>query len=100
MTVDNRKILYAEFTALPGRQEEVAQLISGFAQTVREEPGNLVFAVSQKTDSPADFFVYEEYENEAAFHAHISAEYGERFNAALGPLVSGGGSTLTFLNPV
>ncbi|HEY5223386.1 MAG TPA: putative quinol monooxygenase [Microbacteriaceae bacterium] len=92
------RILYAEFTALPGREPRVAELITQLGTRVRAEPGNIVFAVHRKTARPAEFFVYEEYEDEAAFQAHITADYGARFNAELCPLVAGGGSLVTWLD--
>ena len=45
---DPRRVLYAEFTALPGHEDEVAELVRGLSALVRQEPGNLVFAASQK----------------------------------------------------
>jgi quinol monooxygenase YgiN len=97
---DPRRILYAEFTALPGRESEVTELVRDLAELVREEPGNLVFSAAQKRDSPAQFFVYEEYTDAAAFATHLGADYGAAFNAKLGGLVVGGGSQLTFLTPL
>ena len=39
---DTRKILYAIFTAKPGNEKEVADLIADLQTKVRQEPGNLV----------------------------------------------------------
>jgi quinol monooxygenase YgiN len=97
---DPRRILYAEFTAKPGSEATVAELVRGLTKLVRQEPGNLAFAASQKRDSPAEFFVYEEYVDAAAFTAHIGADYGAEFNAKLADLVVGGRSELTFLTPL
>jgi quinol monooxygenase YgiN len=93
-------ILYAEFTALPGAAEEVAGRLAAYAISVQAEPGNLVFAARQKVDDPHQFFVYEEYRDDAGFQAHLAAEENATFNAALTPLVAGGGSSLTFLREV
>lgn len=97
---DSRKVLYAEFTAASGNEERVAQLVHDYAERVRTEAGNLVFAPHRKREEPASFFVYEEYVDSAAFEAHIATEYGESFNAALAPLIVGAGSDLTFLLPL
>jgi quinol monooxygenase YgiN len=96
----SREVLFAEFTAASGNEERVAQLVREYAERVQTEPGNLVFAPHRKRDAPASFFVYEEYVDSAAFEAHITAEYGESFNAALAPLIVGDGSDLTFLLPL
>jgi quinol monooxygenase YgiN len=90
-------ILYAEFTAKPNSEAEVARLISGLAGKVRQEPGNTEFTVYRERDNPRKFFVFEEYLDEASFNAHISAEYGVVFNQQLSSLIEGGASQLTFL---
>jgi len=89
--------LFATFTALEGREEEVALLLAGLTVDVRAEPGNVLFEPTTVKDRPRDFFVYEVYRDDAAFEAHISAPYGEIFNVALTDLVVGGGSSLTWL---
>ena len=93
-------ILHATFTALPGNEEEVARLIAEFGDVVRREPGNVVFDVTRERDRPERFFVYEEYVDEAAFQAHLSAPAGTPFNAALTPLIVEPSSQLTFLRRI
>jgi quinol monooxygenase YgiN len=90
-------ILYAEFTAKPSSDADVARLISGLAGKVRQEPGNTEFTVYRERDNPRKFFVFEEYLDEASFNAHIAAEYGVVFNQQLSSLIEEGASELTFL---
>jgi quinol monooxygenase YgiN len=90
-------ILYAEFTARPDRREEVERLITGLADDVHQEPGNLEFTVYQRADDPCRFFVFERYVDQSAFEAHLSAPYGAVFNTALGDLIVEDGSQLSFL---
>ena len=97
---DEPVALYAEFTALPGRGDEVATMIAGLAVDVRREPGNVTFDPHRRVSNPLEFFVYEVYRNADAFQAHITAPYGAVFNAALGDLIEGEGSVLTWLTPV
>ena len=92
-------VLYAEFTAKPGQEARVDELISGLTDNVRAEPGNQEFTVYRERDEPRRFFVFERYADEEAFQAHIGADYGAVFNAALGDLIEEGGSQLTFLVP-
>ena len=94
------KVLYAEFTALPGRGDDVAALIAGLAQDVRREAGKVTFRPTRRADRPDAFVVWEEYADDDAFHAHLSAGYSARFNAALGPLIVEDGSRLTWLDAV
>jgi quinol monooxygenase YgiN len=90
-------ILYAEFTAKPYAEAEVARLISGLAEDVRREPGNIEFTVYRERDNPRKFFVFEQYRDEASFDAHIGAEYGVIFNQRLSSLIEEGESQLTWL---
>jgi quinol monooxygenase YgiN len=90
-------ILYAEFTAKPGSETEVATLISGLAEDVRREPGNTEFTVYRERDNSRKFFVFEQYRDDASFDAHIGAEYGLIFNQRLSSLIEEDESQLTWL---
>jgi quinol monooxygenase YgiN len=92
--------LIAEFTALPGEGDSVAELLAGLATRVRAEPGNVVFDCFRRLEDPAKFVVYEIYRDKAAFGAHISADYGAVFNASLSKLIVEPHSILTFLTPL
>lgn len=94
------KVLYAEFTARPGCEETVAELLAGLADDVRREPGCIDFAPSRLSAEPARFFVYEVYRDDDAFAAHIGASYGRVFNERLTPLIVEDGSQLTWLQPL
>ncbi len=89
--------LFAEFTALPGHEEQVADLMAGLTEKVRQEPGNVQFLPFNREDFPRRWFVFEQYLDEDAFHTHITAEYGREFNAALGEHIVESGSELTWL---
>ncbi len=89
--------LFAEFTARPGNEQSVADLVAGLTAQVRAEPGNLAFEPYTLESNPRRWFVYEVYVDDAAFQAHITAPYGAVFNAALGPLIEEDGSRLTWL---
>ena len=93
------KVLYAEFTARPDTVDRVDELIRGLAQDVRQEPGNEVFSVYREEAHPLRFFVFEVYRDDAAFEAHITADYGAVFNAELVPLIEEDASQLTWLTP-
>ena len=94
------KYLYAQFQAIEGHGDAVAALVAGYGSDVSAEPGNVRFDAHRLADDPDSFFVYEVYVDEAAFQSHIATPHCAAFNAALTPLVVGGGSTLTWLEPV
>lgn len=89
--------LYAEFEALPGREEELAQLVSSLASSVRLEPGNGLFDVYVNRDAPRRYFVLESYVSAEAFEYHLRAQHSIEFAERANPLMVGGGSTLTWL---
>ncbi len=95
-----RKTLLAEFTVKPGFETRVADLVAAFGRLVRDEPGNLVFDVYTKESNPRAYWIFEVYEDEAAFQKHITAPYGRPFNAELTQMIEEDGSILTFLNPM
>lgn len=108
---DGRVELVARFTALPGREEEVARLLLALTTKVRAEPGCLAFEPSRVVAPPAGstavggpepvgagFVVVEAYRDEAAFAEHLAADHGGAFNAALRPLIVEDGSVLTFIS--
>lgn len=92
--------LYAEFIVKSGAEERVAELVLQLTTRVRQEPGNLAFVPYTHVTDPRHYFVYEVYVDEAAFQAHLAADYGLRFNAELASLVDGSGSELTWLVPL
>ncbi|MGV9346709.1 putative quinol monooxygenase [Streptomyces spiralis] len=94
------KTLFAQFTAREGAEDEVARLLRDYAARVREENGNLLFDVYTKASQPRSYWIFEVYEDEAAFQRHLKAPHGGPFNAALGPLIEEHASRLTFLDPV
>lgn len=94
------RALYAEIVALPQAEARVAELLRTLTRDVRAEPGNLEFVCYTVESDPRRFFVYEVYRDEAAFQAHLRADYGAVFNAELASLVEGGRSQLTYLLPL
>jgi quinol monooxygenase YgiN len=90
-------VLFAEFTAKPGHETEVAKLINEFAEVVRQEPGNIAFEVYVVSEAPNRFFVFEKYADVAAFERHLGAPEGRTFNDVLGPHIVEPHSQLTTL---
>ena len=94
------KTLYAEFTVKPGSEGRVAEMMRQLTAEVRREPGNQLFLPYTRETNPREYFVFEVYEDDAAFQEHISADYGARFNGELADLIEEDGSVLTWLQPV
>jgi quinol monooxygenase YgiN len=94
------KTLYAEFTVKPGSEARVAEMMRELTEQVRREPGNQLFLPYTRENNPREYFVFEVYEDDAAFQEHISADYGATFNGELAGHIEEDGSVLTWLQPV
>lgn len=94
------KALYATFTARPGREQPLAELVAKLASDVRAEDGCLLFDPFTRTENPRAYVVFEIYRDDDAFQEHLASLHTRGFNAALSDLIEGAGSTLEWLVPV
>lgn len=62
----------------PGNEGEVADLLAELTGPSRAEEGCVSYRVHQAPDDPTDFFLYEEYLDEAAYQAHQDSEHFQR----------------------
>jgi quinol monooxygenase YgiN len=92
------KQLYAEFTAKRGSQAQVAELVAGYAEQVRAEPGCLAFDPFVRTDEPLHWVVFEAYVDDAAFQDHMATDHNRRFNGEIADHIEGGASSLVLLS--
>jgi quinol monooxygenase YgiN len=93
-------VLYAEFTALPSAQGRVQDLLIALSRRVRQEPGNVDFIAHRHPTHTSDFFVYEEYVDQAAFETHVASAHCAQFNEALMSLAVDGRAKVTFLEKI
>ncbi len=94
------KSLTAEFHVRPGCEQRVRELVLELTALVRDEPGNVLFLPFVSAEDPRHYTVFEMYEDDDAFRAHLAADYGVRFNAELASLIEGDASTLHHLDAV
>ena len=92
--------LFADFTALPGAEERVTELVQAFADSVRCEAGNVAFNAYTWESNPRHFVLHEAYADDAALRTHSEAPYVAAFNAELAKRIEGDGSELTWLVPL
>ena len=71
-------VLAVEWTAKAGQGDRIAEIQKEFALLARQEPGCRQFFVSRSEDNPDRFFLYEEYDDEAAFDAHLETPHFDR----------------------
>ena len=76
-------IVSVVFEIAPDQISAFLPLMMENAQTsVRDEPGCHQFDVGQNPDQPDKIFLYEVYENQAAFQDHLHSAHFKAFDAA------------------
>src|SRR5215210_6223 len=68
-------VLAARWVAKEGEEENVRAALERLAGPTREEPGCLMWQPHRDPDEPRVFFVYEQYEDAAAFEAHGASDH-------------------------
>lgn len=72
----------------PGREQEALPLFAALTAASRAEPGCRMYLVHRSTAAPRRFFLYEQYDDQAALDAHRASEHFARYAAgALFPLL-------------
>ena len=61
--------------AKEGEEDRVGQLLEEITPLVRAEPGCLMYIAHRSAEDPRTFFIYEQYDDEAAFLAHRETEH-------------------------
>ena len=63
-------VLAVTWMSKAGQEAEVAQLFSKLTAEARKEPGCAMFQVHRHKTEPRRFFIYEQYNDDAALEAH------------------------------
>jgi quinol monooxygenase YgiN len=74
-------VLTAKWTMKEGEREQVESALRQAAAPIRAEPGCLMSQAHRDPDDPRVVFVYEQYEDRAAYELHLESEHFERFLA-------------------
>lgn len=62
-----------------------AAIAENAAASVADEPGCQQFDVAQDPNDPSSFFLYEIYDDEAAFKAHLESDHFKHFDSISAP---------------
>ena len=72
-------VVAALYRAKPGEEEKVREVLETMAPLSRQEPGCLFYQAHRSPDDPRAFFLYEQYDGEAGYQAHMASEHFERY---------------------
>lgn len=68
-------VLAVTWVAKAGREAETTALFSKLTQASRQEPGCVIYQVHRHRTEPRRFFIYEQYQDDAALEAHRNAPH-------------------------
>ena len=72
-------VLAVTWKANPGNEAEVARLFALLQAESRRDPGCRMFVVHRHLADPARFFIYEQYDDQAALDAHRASPHFQRY---------------------
>ena len=72
-------VLAVVWVAKPGHEDEVAGVFRKLEAESRREPGCLMYIVHQQMDHPERFFIYEQYKDHPAVHAHRNSAHFQEY---------------------
>jgi quinol monooxygenase YgiN len=71
-------VVAAKWRAKAGKEERLAEICEEMTEPSRSEPGNLFYQAHRSPEDPRLFYLYEQYSNEAGYHAHMDSEHFTR----------------------
>jgi quinol monooxygenase YgiN len=71
-------VVAAHWHAKDGSEDRVAEIIEELTPLSRAEPGVRYYQAQRAPDDPRHFFLYEIYDDEAAYQAHMESEHFTR----------------------
>lgn len=83
-----KKIVVARIQVQEDKVNDFLNIVPPLVKATRAESGNLVYALYQSPENPAEFLCYEEYTNEDAFKVHGSSAHFNTFAVQVKPLLA------------
>lgn len=72
-------VIAVTWVARPGQEPAVEQILRTMVSLTRAEPGCVRYDAHRSLEDPRRFFLYEEYQDEAAATAHSESEHFKHF---------------------
>ena len=85
---DRLKII-AHFDALPGKTEELKQILIDLKSAREGEAGCTFFQLGQDETTPSSFIFIEEWDSQEHFDAHLKADHLKEARAKMAGVLSG-----------
>lgn len=72
-------VVAVKWVAQEGEEDRISRILSVVAALTRAEPGCRMYVAHRSVHEPRTFFLYEQYEDEAAFQAHRATDHFKEF---------------------
>ena len=69
----------ATWLVKPGHEQDIAEILERMTPLSRTEPGCRHYQAHRSVEDSRTFFLYEVYDDEAAFEAHVSTPHFEQY---------------------
>lgn len=89
----------AKLAASPGKRDELITALQTALETARGESGTIYYILHTDASNADTLYMYELYESQDAFTAHVSTDAFKALGPTIGHLL-GGAPEMTFLGPV
>jgi quinol monooxygenase YgiN len=71
-------VVCAKWTAKEGQEGRLAEICEEMTEPSRAEPGNVYYQANRSVENPRLFFLYELYEDEGGYEAHMASDHFTR----------------------
>jgi len=68
-------VVAATYRAKAGEEERIREILEQMAPLSRAEPGMRFYQAHRSPDDPRVFFLYERYDDQAGYEAHMASEH-------------------------
>lgn len=82
-------VVHATLPILPEKRDEFLGAVGGLIEETNKEPGVRSYALYESIATPNTFLMFEEYDDEDAFNAHLGSPHFQAAGAGLAGWLSG-----------
>ena len=84
----SRPAFITKIVAKPGKREELKKLNESVCVESKQEPGTLVYVMSQSSENPDEFWYFDCYADQQAFELHCASAPFKHMSASLADIVA------------
>lgn len=82
-------VIAGKATAKAGMEANVIEAVRVMCEASEAEAGCITYQIYQHPENPAEFFIFEEWENQEALEKHFQTPHMQKFNQFLAKALAG-----------